>query len=72
MQYCIKISDYKICDLSKLTIIMSRYVTAHAKLSHLSVKTYSCFTTYSNRAHSEQNDDTYAINIHVISRDKTL
>ena len=33
-------------------------VTAYAKLSHLSVQTYSCFITYSNRAHSEQNDDT--------------
>ena len=27
----------------------SLYVTAHAKMSHLSVKTYSCFITYSNR-----------------------
>ena len=34
------------------------YVTAHAKMSRLSVKTYSRFITYSNRAHSEQNDDT--------------
>ena len=36
----------------------TEYVTAHAKMSHLSVKTYSRFITYSNRAHSEQNDDT--------------
>ena len=34
------------------------YVTAHAKMSHLSIKTYSCFITYSNRAHTEQKYDT--------------
>ena len=34
-----------------------QYVTAHAKMSHLSVKTYSCFITYSNRAHTEQKYD---------------
>ena len=33
-------------------------VTAHAKMSRLSVETYSSFITYSNRAHPEQNDDT--------------
>ena len=33
-------------------------MTAHAKMSHLSVKTYSCFITYSNRAHTEQKYDT--------------
>ena len=26
-------------------------MTAHAKMSHLSVKTYSCFITYSNLEH---------------------
>ena len=40
------------------TLFFIIYVTAHAKMSHLSVKTYSRFITYSNRAHSEQNDDT--------------
>ena len=34
------------------------HMTAHAKMSHLSVKTYSCFITYSNRAHTEQKYDT--------------
>ena len=33
-------------------------VTAHVKLSHLSVETYSPFITYSNRAHPGQNNDT--------------
>ena len=44
-------------SFSKKLLIQSltiSYVTAHAKMSHLSVKTYSCFITYSNRAHTEQ------------------
>ena len=39
-------------------LLLFKYVTAHAKMSHLSVKTYACFITCSNRAHTEQKYDT--------------
>ena len=41
-----------------LFFIIVLFVITHAKMSHLSVKTYSCFITYSNRAHTEQKYDT--------------
>ena len=43
---------------SPLSTVCGQYVTAHVKLSHLSVEIYSHFITYSNRAHPGQNNDT--------------
>ena len=44
------------CVVSLITRVV--ILSCDNKMGHLSVKTYSCFITYSNRAHTEQKYDT--------------